>query len=133
MITNQIILILVAILGATSTFHVSTKLKFGPVKSSALLSLIVGILFFILKDKPSVYLATKIPLAFLGASFVGMTSEARIKSLSLIALSGLIFGIVFLFIQNPFIFTGFGGGLGTSAFLSVLATLGIQKFISKLN
>ena len=72
---NIILIILASILGATLTFYVSEALKQGPVRASALLSLIIGLFFYYFPDILNVYLTKNIPLVFIGASFIGMASQ----------------------------------------------------------
>jgi len=122
-----IILIAVSIPGVLLTYYFNNKRGWGPVKSSALFSLLVGILIKILPITASAYLSLKIPLVFFGASFVGMVSDKIIKSYVTLAACGFFFVVIYLSISS--VFTGFGGGLGTTACVSVLAGLGLDVLI----
>ncbi|MBW3015933.1 hypothetical protein KY330_05925 [Candidatus Woesearchaeota archaeon] len=123
---NEFILILVSVLGAVLTYILSIKYKKGPVLASALLSLIVGLVCYFIPGE----LAKVIPVAFIGASFAGMASEEVIPNKEMMMFSGVVFG--FIFINTSKFFTGFGGGLGTTACLSVVITLGVMEFVKKL-
>ena len=52
---NNFILIITGILGATLTHFVSEQLRQGAVKASALLSLLVGLFFYLVKVKMKQY------------------------------------------------------------------------------
>jgi len=122
-----LILFLTGILGAISTYIVANKYKQGAVRASALLSLLVGILFYTFPNIVNIKLATHIPLVFIGASFSGMTSPQILGKFSII-ISGIIFSIIYLHTSTFFI--GFGGGLGTTACISICITY-LIKFIWK--
>ncbi|MGB1205195.1 MAG: hypothetical protein ACPG5B_06085 [Chitinophagales bacterium] len=127
---NNIIIILTGIVGTILTFYVSEQLKQGAVRASALLSLIVGLFFYCFPEILNTYLTKNIPLTFIGASFVGMISSKKMTNYGLLTLSGIIFSIIY--INQSIFFDGYGGALGTSAFIALLATLGISAFFQKL-
>jgi len=81
MVINGIVLIIVSIISAVATFILSVKYEQGPIKSSALLSLIVGLIFYLFPSIVSEYLTRKIPIAFIGASFAGMSSLKKIPNI----------------------------------------------------
>lgn len=118
---NIILIILASILGATLTFYVSEALKQGPVRASALLSLIIGLFFYYFPDILNVYLTKNIPLVFIGASFIGMASPKGKNNYLLLAFSGLLFSIVY--INKSSFLKGYGGALGTLAFIALITTL----------
>lgn len=121
---NEIILIFTGIIAAVLTYLLSIKGKQGAVRASALLSLIVGILFFLLPNILNDYLSYNIPLVFTGASFAGMASPKIISKPWMIGLSGLIFTVIY--ISSSIFFAGYGGGLGTVACISVLVVFGLR-------
>jgi hypothetical protein len=94
--------------GALATYFLSKTLGYGAVLASGL----VGLLGAILLNSYAV------PI-FCG-SFVGMASPAAYDSYSCILIAGTIAGIVFGFGKG--VFDGFGGKLGTTAFLGCLGT-----------
>ena len=116
-------------MGATLTFYVSEQLKQGAVRASALLSLLIGLLFYGFPEITNEYLVKNIPIAFIGASFVGMISAKKMANYGLLAFAGAIFSIIYL--SKSHFFDGYGGGLGTSAFIALLATLGISAIFLK--
>src|SRR5207248_5498768 len=71
-----------------------------------------------------------IPLgtAWFGASFAGMTSVERLVGRHwILPLMGLIYGVLSMD-SGPRLY-GFGGGLGTTALVSVLAAVGIARLL----
>ena len=123
--STNLILLLASVLGAVSTYVFNVQFKQGPVKASALLSLIVALVFHFLPPILPSILMTKIPLIFFGASFIGMSSPKILGRASWSVLAGLFFG--FIFLNTSKFFTGFGGGLGTTACLSVAMTVGVKR------
>ena len=124
------IIILVSIIGAVSTFYVKVKYKWSPVKASALLSLIVGVVFFALQYLLQHDVIKTIPAVFIGASFAGMSAKRTVPNNWWVAFAGVVFG--FIFLNTSKFFTGYGGGLGTTACLSVVITLGLMDLAKKL-
>jgi len=120
---NTTILIIVSFISAMLTFYVNEELKQGPVRSSAILSLIVAVYFHYYAGAMDSYLAKNIPLVFIGASFIGMVSARLVSSYLLIGVAGIIFCLIFLHTSR--FFNGYGGALGTSACISLLAVLSI--------
>jgi Sec-independent protein secretion pathway component TatC len=118
---------LTSILGAFLTFVVSTKYKQGPVRASALLTLIVAGFCFLFPELFSEDITKQIPLVFFGASFVGMTSEKLTRNYTSIIFAGIIFG--FIYTVSPTFFDGYGGALGTAACISILVTIGLNNLI----
>ncbi|MEH6305900.1 hypothetical protein RYH73_09625 [Olivibacter sp. CPCC 100613] len=118
-----LILFIVSFIAATGTFYLNEHLKQGPIRSSAVLSLIVATFFFLFPQLLSPYLTTNIPLVFIGSSFIGMVSTRLISNYFLIGAAGLIFCIVYL--NTSSFFHGYGGALGTSAAISLLAVLSL--------
>ncbi|MFM1769555.1 MAG: hypothetical protein RJA22_2084 [Verrucomicrobiota bacterium] len=68
--------------------------------------------------------------AWFGGSFVGMTAATRLGSLSWVALAATLYGAALLHLQRPLI--GHGGLLGTTALISVLATLALHHLTCSL-
>ncbi|CAM4248537.1 hypothetical protein [Gillisia hiemivivida] len=127
------IILITSILGVVLTFYVSTKMEHGEVRASAGLSLTVGIFFYLFPAILSPYLIHNIPLAFMGASFVGMVSEKIIHNYWVLALAGIMYSILYL--NTGSYFEGFGGALGTTASISVIVIMGIgllQKRFKKI-
>ncbi|QNK76198.1 MULTISPECIES: hypothetical protein [Winogradskyella] len=126
---NEFILIISGILGATLTFFISEKLRQGAVKASALLSLIVGLFFYCFPDLLSPYLTKHIQIVFIGSSFIGMVSASTMKSYTLLAIAGTLFTIIYMSKKN--VFNGYGGSLGTLAFVSLLSTMAFATAVSQ--
>lgn len=118
-----LVLLVTAIIGAGSTYLLSTKTTWGVVRSSAFLSLVVGIIFYLLGEETPFF--NDVPLVFIGASFVGMTSPSKLK-LAGILFAGTLFGLLYIYIPSMYI--GTGGTMGTAACVSVLCAYGISTF-----
>ena len=125
---EQFILIITGIIAATTTHILSNKFNQGNVRASALLSLVVGGFFYIFPDIKTSYLATNIPLVFIGASFVGMANLKIFSNYIFLIISGFVFTLIYLNASQ--FFTGYGGGLGTMACISVLVSIGLFKLIN---
>lgn len=126
---NLIILFTVSFFSAVITFYVNEELKQGPVRSSALLSLMVGLYFYFFPHSMDSYLVKNIPLVFIGASFIGMVSSRIISNYLLIGTAGLIFCLIY--VNTGKFFNGYGGALGTSSAIALLAALSIPVVTKK--
>lgn len=124
-----LLVIITSIISSCLTFYVNEHLKQGPIRSSALLSLIVGIIFYFLKSHISDDVANNIPIAFIGASFVGMVSSKALSEIRLIGFAGFIFSLIY--INTSHFFKGYGGALGTAASISVMATMCVPLIIPR--
>jgi hypothetical protein len=126
--SNQVILLLISFLSALLTFFVNENLQQGPIRSSALLSLLVSLYCYFFPETMNSDLVKTIPVVFIGSSFVGMVSARLLSNHLLIGGGGVIFCLIFLHTSK--FFNGYGGALGTSAAIAVLAVLSIP-IISK--
>jgi drug/metabolite transporter (DMT)-like permease len=126
---NDLILILIGVLGAILTFYVSESLKQGAVRASALLSLIVGAFLYAFPTVLNAYLTQNVPIVFMGTSFIGMVSAQVTRSYRLLAIAGGLFGIIY--IHKSYFFDGYGGALGTLACVTLLFTLSVYARILK--
>jgi len=110
-----------AIVATFLTYFLSQKKGQGPVRSSALLALIIGGFFHFFPNLlPEIY-TTKIPLFIIGGSFIGMvTTKTNVSYFSLF-ISPLIFSFLMLYMSRYF--TGYGGALGTVACISLMCTM----------
>lgn len=131
----ELIIFLLSIIAALVTQHISIDWKQGPVIASASVSLVFGVTFFFLPAEMFGYnielIVKSAPVAVMGASFAAMSSGEMIPTKKLMVIAGAVFSLVFLF-ASP-LFQGLGGGLGTTACVSVIMTLGmvkIHKFLS---
>ncbi|MGG6230736.1 hypothetical protein [Tenacibaculum sp. SDUM215027] len=118
---------LTSIFGAFLTFLVSTKYKQGPVRASALLTLVVSGLLYLFPEIFPQNLTQQIPWVFFGASFVGMTSSKLTRNYTSIIFAGIVFG--FIYTVSPTFFNGYGGALGTAACISILVIIGLNNLI----
>ena len=127
---TELVLIFSGGIGALLTYVVAHDLKQGVVRASAGLSLLVGLFFYAFPDLISPRLTIDIPLVFIGASFVGMTSSALVKNRLLILLGGLIFSGIYLISGE--VFVGYGGKLGTTACISSVIIFGLGSLLKKI-
>jgi hypothetical protein len=88
-----------------------------------MLSLIVAAYFHFFPGSMDSYLVKNIPIVFIGASFVGMVSARLLSNYLLIGIGGVIFCLIYLHTSK--FFNGYGGALGTSASIALLAILSI--------
>ncbi|QOW09758.1 hypothetical protein Q73A0000_04935 [Kaistella flava (ex Peng et al. 2021)] len=117
------------ILGATLTFYVSEHYKLGPIRSSALLSVSVGLFFYCFPHLFNSYLTKNIPLVFMGTSFIGMVSSKSYGSYFRLAVAGTLFSTIYC--NKSLFFEGFGGALGALAFISLLTVISISDLLSR--
>jgi hypothetical protein len=120
---NISVLLLVGFLGSVITFYMNEGLKQGPVRSSAVLSLLVGLYFYFFPGAMDSYLVKNIPIVFIGTSFIGMVSARLLANYLLIGLAGIIFCLIYL--NTSQFFNGYGGGIGTASAIALLAVLSI--------
>ena len=109
------------IVGATATFLLQ---KYGC--SVVVASCVVGLAGALLGHSTQ---TTHLPLVIFAGSFVGMTSPS-VGTLPLVMLAGLGSGVLYHISTN--IFAGFGGRLGTIAFLRTTATFYLLWAMTKL-
>ena len=124
---NILILIIFGVLGAVSTYYASERFDISAVRSSAILSLVIGLFFYLFPNLLNTFLTNNIPLVFFGTSFIGMVSPQINMGYKRLTIAGAIFPLLFIF-KSDF-FEGFGGALGALAFISLLATLGFSELI----
>ncbi len=118
-----IILGVTSITAAAATFYVNHQLKQGPVRSSAVLSLIVALLCLLLTDLVPVYYSKNIPIVFIGGSFIGMVSKKLTHNYWKLAMAAIIFSIIYL--NTSAFFNGYGGALGASAGIALMSVLSL--------
>lgn len=127
---NDLILTTFAgILGATLTFYVSENYKIGPIRSSALLSVAVGLFFYCFPNLFNSYLTKNIPLVFMGTSFIGMVSNKYYGSYFSLGFAGTLFSIIYC--NKSLFFEGFGGALGALAFISLLSVISFSNIFAR--
>jgi len=118
--TNQILLMLAGSGGAAATF-ILQKYGFSAVVASSAIGLSGASLAYLFSNP---HLA---PVIFAG-SFVGMTALS-LTSIPIIALAGASAGLIYTLTLN--IFAGYGGRLGTIAFVSTVVIVWITSLFSK--
>lgn len=111
----------VAVVAAVTTVVVSVRLGAGPVVGSALVGLVTGLVFPLVAPELGASLAA---VAFC-ASFVGMSATDRLRDEAWVGAAGAVSGLVFVAVGPAFV--GAGGKLGTTAFVSCIALVGVER------
>lgn len=119
-------IIITSVIAAVAAYLVNVRLGKGAVMGSAIVGLVGGLVLPALIPDIGATLAT----VCICASFAGMSSKARIPNEALMALAGVLVGLVFVY-SSPYM-GGAGGKLGTTAFGSVIAVNALQKASAKL-
>jgi len=116
-------IIIFTITGAILTYLININLGLGPVIGAGIIGTIASFIPTIFKKTT---ILKELPIACYCGSFIGMSSPV-VTDIKTIIFGGLITGIILIFSQNSF--QGFGGKLGTLAFLGVtLSSLIISIF-----
>ena len=114
-----------AALGAVVAFLLSVRCAYGAVVGSAVVGLAAGLF------APPILgasLGGSVAAAAFAGSFVGMVSKARLPSVSLVGVAGLLSGVVFVGVAPAV--AGSGGKLGTIAFTACLLTWALSTAVS---
>lgn len=119
---RELIVFLVAALGAETTFALIHRFRFSTIRASTISTLVfAGLVYLAQFPEPRVLQA-----AFFGATFVGMTDRSRM-GWKRVLIASQIFALCYLFLV-PFA-QGVGGGLGAVAFLSCAIVYGLSRFV----
>lgn len=113
------LVLITALLAPLITHGLSYRWGWGAVLGSAVPSMLMGLL-----------LPLPLAAAWMGASFVGMTTPERLEPHAPphLAAMGLVFGVLTLGFE-PWL-AGIGGDLGATAAVSVFAVLGLRELAS---
>lgn len=125
---ESLLMVSVATVSAGLTYFIHTKWRLNPVLVSAAIALLVSSLCESVSGSGS-KLVEMIPFVSIGGTFVGMSTKKKVKTIYPIFIAGFVFSL--LFIRSSSLFEGFGGALGISACVSVLAVTGMQKVLKK--
>jgi len=117
----NLFLIVSAALGAVFTYVLQKNFGMSAVISSSLVGLVGGLIGLIVPNKLFG------PVVFCG-TFVGMSAPS-LFSLSFVVAAGILSGIIFQATTN--VFVGFGGKLGSIAFLAVASVFYIKGIVVK--
>lgn len=113
------------------TYTLNHRCKFGAVKASASIGLILGICFqFCINTHFYEEFLKDYFLIMMGATFMGMIGKIHQHQLVDFLISSLIFCT--LYQHTSHFFNGFGGLLGTIACISILCVFGIERILSKM-
>lgn len=123
--THAGLVVPVAVASAVGTVALSVRLELSAVVASALVGLLAGLALPALPAVPGETLAA----AAFCASFVGMSSPARLDGELRVALAGATCGLVFVAVAAAFV--GAGGKLGTVAFVACVTTSGAERLFAR--
>jgi len=117
---TSVLIVLGGCLGAFGAFQLQ-KTGLSPVIASCIVGIIGALIGYALHSED-------LPMVIFAGSFVGMTAVGM-ASLPIILLAGLSCGILYL-LAAP-VFVGYGGKLGTIAFISVTIVFTFYWIIGK--
>ncbi|WP_322969994.1 hypothetical protein [Faecalibacter sp. LW9] len=113
------------------TFFLHHQKKWGAVKASSTLALIIGVIYQILIENDGTIDQKKhYFLIAMGATFMGMLSNIHQHQRIDFIISTFIF--IALYSNTSHYFDGLGGLLGTIACISLLCVFGIERILKKL-
>ena len=116
-----------AVIAAALTVVLGVRYGLGAVVASAVVGLLAGV------GLPALFpeLGGTLALAAFCASFVGMVAPARIDGELRVGLTGAVSGLAFVALSPAL--AGAGGKLGTTAFVSCLAAVGVAEGVERLD
>ena len=109
MIIEFLILMMCSIIASLTTFELNIRFKQGPIRSSAVIAMIIGGFFYFFPTILPQFYTDNIPLYVIGGTFIGMVS------------STMLFAILLHYTSQ--IFNGYGGALGTTACIALMCTM----------
>lgn len=121
---TDIILVFVGTAASLISYQLNNKYKLSAVMASALPSLLVALFLYGFPTLLPEELSMNIPLVFMGSSFIGMSSSKILPNWIWSIIAGIIFGVIY--VDTSIFFTGYGGGLGTTACISVLVSFAMR-------
>lgn len=120
--------ILLSITVAWVTYYFNRYLKFGAVKSSSCIALIIGGVFQLNELYFHFNLDKDIPFIAIGATFIGMVTTRKHYRNFNFFVAPIIFTLLYKNISKEF--NGFGGALGTAACISLVITIYLRSLNS---
>lgn len=124
---QRLYVLLFSLIGALSTYALQAGAGKDPVASSSVVGL-AAVLILPQLFGPEV--GNTLAVMTFCASFIGMNSKRRTGSYSLIAISAVLSGLLFIF--SSAYLHGAGGKLGTIAFASLIGTTGLKRLVERL-
>ena len=120
--------ILFSVLITWVTYYLNRHLKWGAVKASSCIALIIGGFYQLNEWYFHLNLDKDIPFIAIGSTFIGMvTSRKHFRNFNFF-LAPIIFTIVYYNISKEF--NGFGGALGTAACISLVISIYLRSLSS---
>jgi hypothetical protein len=117
-------------LGAILTYELSFRYKQGAVRASALVGVLIGLVYYIFPQWFAGSLTKEIPFIMFGGSFIGMVSAEKHIHIPTLTLSVLIFALLYSLKSNEL--NGIGGLLGITALISIIASVGVFILLDKI-
>lgn len=110
------------------TFYFNRYLKFGAVKASSCIALLIGGIFQINDSYFHFNLDNDIPFVAIGSTFIGMVTSRRHYRHFNFFVAPIIFTLLYHNISKEF--NGFGGALGTAACISLVISIYLRSLNS---
>lgn len=118
---DQLLILIVAILGSVLTFYVSIHLNKGNVLASAVVVLLAGILETFIPG----FFNAQVGGAMAAGSYAGMVSGQKIGDIKEVMAIGVLCGVLFAALMPAY--NGMGGRLGTIAAISCGTYFGCRR------
>lgn len=123
---ESLLIIGVSVFGAVVSNMLNIRYAQGAVFGSAFVGVLAGGILPYIIDESGLMLA----VVMFGASFVGMSNQKVLKNELLVGVTGIVFGVLFVYTAHAF--GGLGGKLGTLALSSVLSIYGIGVLLKRI-
>ena len=127
---NELLVISISAVGALVTYYLHINNKLDVILASALPTLVFTLLCKIAGIIFSSMILEILALVFFGATFVGMSNKVRLGRYHVIALAGVLYGLIYLSLSEAF--AGYGGRLGITAAVAVLISISINSLLQLL-
>lgn len=102
MIIEFLILMMCSIIASLTTFELNIRFKQGPVRSSAVIAMIIGGFFYFFPTILPQFYTNNIPLYVIGGTFIGMVSSTINISYFSLIFSPMLFAILLHYTSQIF-------------------------------
>ncbi len=124
---ESLLIVGLSIFGALVSNVLNVRYAQGAVFGSAFVGVLAGgILPYVIQGN-----GLMMAIVMFGASFVGMSNRTVLKNEVLVGISGIVFGVLFVYTAHTF--GGLGGKLGTLALSSVLSIYGVWLLVKSIH
>lgn len=127
---SDVVLLLIGGFSSLGTYLLHTQFNWSEIRASSLMGVLGGLLASAPVEWSTVVIHEHIGYVVFGASFIGMVSSKLLSNYFLLVLTGMLFVIIFLEINS--LILGMGGGLGATAFITLVMVLAVTYGTKKL-